>query len=36
MWCYNDKSCFDNTNQGQITPDGQVGQTIMRYVKIIF
>lgn len=33
MWCYNDKSCFDNTNQGQITPGGQVGQTIMRYVK---
>ena len=33
MWCPNDKNDFFNQVNGQITPQGKVGQTIINYIK---
>jgi len=33
MWCPNDKADYESNTTGQITPDGNVGKTIIDYIK---
>ena len=33
MWCPNDKSGFFTELNGQITPYGRVGKTLIKYIK---
>jgi len=33
MWCPNDKQDFESNTTGQITPNGAVGKTLIRYIK---